>query len=93
MVSASAFRSLFLASAFNHDSPPRPKLSSFWRNRVERECAHHSQSSSDELPQIPRATLTEMTSMIGQARTSTYWPMEDEPEHRFSLPPREHCTP
>ena len=62
MVSVTAFRFFFVANALSHE-PQRPKLSSFWRKRLEKKRASHGQNS-DELPQIPHATLTGMRTMI-----------------------------
>ena len=87
MVSASAFRSLFVAKVLHRDPPSHPQISSFWRMKLARRPArdlHHR----DELPQIPRATLTGMRTMIREAHISTYEPMDDEAD-RFSPPPLE----
>lgn len=73
MVCVSAFRSLFIPHATgrrptgkNHYSP------SYWRQRLMRQrLESNDEERNGELPQIPRATLTGMSTMIREARLST----------------------
>ena len=79
MVSVSAFRSLFVANALSNTSPKKAHVTSYWKKRLlQRRSNKNSENSSDTLPQIPRAHLTGMRTMIQEARLSATWPLGSE---------------
>ena len=73
MVSASAFRSFFVPNSSRSIAPDPPKPSSYWRKRLllKRPISDKDDwKGGNELPQIPRATLTGMRSAIREAGMS-----------------------
>lgn len=74
MMSVSAFRSFFVPHASGNVSPDPAKPSSFWKNKLlllkHPLSAKDNWDGHDELPQIPRATLTGMRSAIRGAGMS-----------------------
>lgn len=74
MMSVSAFRSFFVPHASGNVSPDPAKPSSFWKNKLlllkHPLSAKDNWDGDDELPQIPRATLTGMRSAIRGAGMS-----------------------
>lgn len=68
MVSVSAFRSFFVATAAADPPPRRLRYSPhYWRRRLMRRppsSDNHDEERTNGLPQIPRATLTGMTTVI-----------------------------
>lgn len=74
MMSVSAFRSFFVPHASRNNSPDPAKPSSFWRKKLlllkPSLSAKDNLDGDNELPQIPRATLTGMRSAIRGAGMS-----------------------
>ena len=73
MMSVTAFRSFFVPNAARNISPNPPKPSSFWKKRLLLKRSVPDKDNwdvDDGLPQIPKATLTGMRSIIRGAGMS-----------------------